>query len=282
MVKVITDSACDLPSNIVGEYNIDIVPMSVTFGDEFYLDGVDISTEEFYHKLEKAEELPTTAQPSIMNLTNVIKAALEHHEKAVVITMSSGLSGTYQTACTVKANFTEEEQKNITVIDSLKASLGQGLLVFEAAKMAQTGWDMDSIVREVKSLRPKICCEFTVNTLDYLIKGGRVSKLQGAIGSILDIKPLLTIEENGTIVQRERLRGRKKSIRRLVEIMEQEGRDLTNQTIGISHSRSIKEAEKLADEIREKYNVKDIIIGEMTATVGTHTGPGCMGLVFSK
>ncbi len=282
MIKIITDSACDLPRDIINKYGIDVIPMSISFGEELYLDGVDLTADQFYSKLEKSDSLPKTAQPTIAAFTQALESALATYEDALVITLSSGLSGTYQSACLAKQNFSQEEQQKITVFDSLRASLGQGLLVFEAAKMASTGAGREEVANYLNHLRPRLASEFTLNTLDYLIKGGRLSKIQGTIGSMLDIKPILSFNEEGRIVHRERIRGRKKSIKRLVEILGTEGNCLDQQTVAISHSRCVEEAKWLADTIQEQFSIPEVIIGEMTATIGTHTGPGCLSVSFKK
>ena len=282
MIKIITDSACDLPRDIINQYGIDLIPMSISFGDELYLDGVDLTADQFYSKLEKSESLPKTAQPTIAAFTQALESALAAYEDALVITLSSGLSGTYQSACLAKQSFSQEEQQKITVFDSLRASLGQGLLVFEAAKIASGGANREEVISYLNLLRPRLASEFTLNTLDYLIKGGRLSKIQGTIGSMLDIKPILSFNEEGKIVHRERIRGRKKSIKRLIEILGSEGNRLDQQTVAISHSRCLEEAKWLADTIQEQFSIPEVIIGEMTATIGTHTGPGCLSISFKR
>mgnify|MGYP000959970864 CR=1 FL=1 len=280
-VKVITDSANDLPKKIIDFYNIQYASLTVTFDDEVtFNDGKDLSRDEFYFRLIEAKQLPKTSQPSPQAFYELMEEALAQDLEVVVITLSSALSGTYNSALMAKNMFPEEKQQKIHIIDSLAASMGQGLLVLAAAKMAQDDMSGDEITKNIYTLRSKLRCIFTVDTFEYLLRGGRITKVQAVLGTMLDIKPLMKVTPEGTLAVFEKVRGKKKAFTRLMDVMAEMGKDLSSQTVGIVHTRAPEEANTWAQKIRELYNVKDIIIAEMSATIGTHTGPGCIGIFF--
>ena len=161
----------------------------------------------------------------------------------LVITLSSALSGTYESACIAKKQLNAEEQEKVHIVDTLAASIGQGLLVYEAAKMAEQGMSAIEICEKITALRQKLESIFTVDTLEYLLKGGRISKFKATLGTMLDIKPILFIDSNGKLVILEKVRGRKRAYSRLLDIMDEKGKNLSQQTVGIVHSRALQEAQ---------------------------------------
>ncbi|MDI3481218.1 MAG: fatty acid kinase fatty acid binding subunit [Tepidanaerobacteraceae bacterium] len=280
--SIITDSANDLPEEILKKYGIQFAPLSIAFEDKTFLDGVELSREQFYERLISSKQIPRTSQPSPKAFYDLMKGALEKGMEAVVITLSSGLSGTYESALMARAEFEKKEQERIYIVDSLAASTGQGLLVYEAAKMAQSGKNASEIVEAVEELKRRLCSIFTVDTFEYLLKGGRVTKVQAFIGTVLDIKPVLHLDSSGRIVPLEKVRGKRKAASRLLEIMAEQGHDLNKQTVGVVHAHVPQEAARLAEQIRTGFNVREVIIGELSASIGTHTGPGCLSVFFYR
>ncbi len=279
--KIISDSGNDLPDELLKKYDIKCAPLSITFEDgNTYLDKIELSREEFYNKLINSNLIPKTSQPTPQAFFELIKQTLQDNFEAVVVTLSSGLSGTYESACIAKSWFSEEEQKKIYIIDSLSAATGEGLIAYEAAKMAQRGETGEEIAKTIKGLKSRLKSIFTVDTFEYLVKGGRVTKAKGFLGKVLNIKPILMLDKEGKIGTIEKIRGKKKAVKRLLEIMEKHGQNLEDQTVGIVHSRVYEEALELSKEIKSRFNVKDVIIGELSASIGTHTGPGCIAVFF--
>lgn len=280
--KVITDSANDLPQEILDTYDIKYAPLAIIFEDGTFLDGKELSRDEFYHRLVNAKQIPRTSQPTPQSFYDLIKQVLSQELEAVVITLSSGLSGTYDSARMAKAEFPPEEQKKIYLIDSLAASTGQGLLVYEAAKMAQNNKAGAEIAEAIELLKTKLASIFTVDTFEYLLKGGRISKVQAVLGTVLDIKPILHLNAEGKIEALEKVRGKRKAVTRLLELMAEKGKDLARQTVGVVHAHVPEEAAKLASNIKQRFHVKEVVVGELSASIGSHTGPGCLAVFFYK
>jgi len=280
--RIITDSANDLPEELLKKYDIKFAPLSIAFEDDVFQDCVDLSREQFYSRLIEEKQIPRTSQPSPQAFFDLIKDVLAKGLDAVVITLSSGLSGTYSSAVMARDMFSPEEQKRIFLVDSLSASLGLGLLVYEAAKLAQEGMAGKEIAEKIEQLKRRMTPIFTVNTFEYLLKGGRINKVQAFFGTVLDIKPILTLNSEGKIEALEKVRGRKKAISRLLDIMAEKGRDLEKQSVGVVHAHALEEARELANSVKSRFNVKEIIIGELSASIGTHTGPGCLSVFFYR
>ncbi len=277
-VKIITDTACDLTMDFLAAEGIGVVPMTINFPERSYRDGFDLGREEFYRLLTSAEKLPTTAQPTPGDFLQVMQEAVAAGQEVVVITISSGMSGTYESALLAREQIDQKEK--IAVFDSRTASLGQGLIVLKAQEMAAAGKGKNEIIKELTGIRSRLYSVFTLDTLEYLQKGGRVSRVQAVMGDVLNIKPILEVNKEGRIVPREKARGRRRAIKRLLEIMASDGRELYNQLITIGHSRCEEEAVAFGEEIKKHYNTKEIRIGEISSTVGTHTGPGCIAVFF--
>lgn len=281
-VRVITDSACDLPPELFGTYEIKFASLAVTFADRTFTDGVDLTRAEFYARLAAGGALPVTAQPSPHAFAVLLKEALAEADEVVVVTLSSGLSGTWDSACTAKAGFSAAEQQRIFLVDSRSASTGEGLLVLRAVRLAEAGKSGAEIAATLEEERAHLASIFTVDTLENLRKGGRISRIQAFLGTVLEIKPVFELDAEGRIVVRQKIRGRRKAVRRLVEIMAEEGKNLAAQVVGIAHGHVAEAAEELAQTIRAKFAPREVITGEISATIGTHTGPGCLAVFFAR
>jgi DegV family protein with EDD domain len=277
-IKIVVDSSSDIPKNISTDLGIITVPMPVYIDGNTYHEGVDLFTEEFYANFKNYKDLPKTSQPNPNLLKDTYEKVLAEGNDLIAIHLSSGLSSTYQTAVMVREMCSAPER--IHLIDSLGASLGFGLLAIMAATLAQEQDDPALLVKRITEARGKMKYIFTLDTLEYLIKGGRVSKTAGFVAGLLDVKPILHINSEGKIDVFGKVRSRKASLRKLVEIMEQSIAEPENQIVGISHSACFEEAEALAAEIKNKLPVKEIIIGEIGSVVGSHVGPGTLALFF--
>lgn len=281
-IRIITDSACDLDWEMIQQAGIEIISLHVTFGAETYKDMMEITRERFYEMLARAKELPRTSQPSPSDYVEIYQKDLAEADELLVLTLSSGLSGTYNAASLARGMLQAEQQERVWVFDTKAASVGQGLLALEAARRVKAGETTAEIVKALESFRDRLASVFTLDTLVYLEKGGRISKVQAMVGTILNVKPILQLDEAGRIVPREKVRGRKQALQRLLDIMAAEGDHLEDQVIGICHARAAQEAEETAAEIRRRFRVRDVVIGEISAIIGTHVGPGCFAVFYQR
>lgn len=279
-VKIITDSACDLPDHITQEYNIDVIPLIVFKNEKEYLDGVNIRPKELYDYMREGG-VAKTAQATYESIEQLFSDYAKSGTPVIYIAFSSELSGTYQTATLVASDIKEEyPDSDITVIDSKAASLGFGLIVYQIAKLAKEGVDKEALVEKTLFLKEHMKAIFTVENLEYLYRGGRLSKTAAIVGSVLNIKPILHVAE-GKLIPIDKVRGRKKSLNRMIEMIgEQSDDSLKNQLVAISHGDDLKTAEWAKEKIAETYGVKDFIIRDIGCAIGAHSGPGTLALFF--
>jgi DegV family protein with EDD domain len=277
-VRIITDSCCDLPESILAEYDIKKTRLQVRFGDVCY-QAEDLTNAEFYRKMAGSQVLPSTSQPTIEEMTRVYEEALADGSNVLAIHMSSSLSGTFQGGILTQKMI---NNGRLTVFDSRKASLGLGLMVIEAARMAVAGEDIKAIVERMEQMQRKMECIFAVGNLEYLIKGGRISRTKGLMAEVLDIKLILHINQEGKIEPYDKARGQKSCIRKLIGIMEQKADNLEKQTIGVVHANCPEVAEYIRNEIQHRFRVEEIIIGEIGPIIGSHTGAGTFSIFFES
>jgi len=278
--KVLVDSAADIPLDKANDAGIIMVPMPVNIDGKTFLEGVDLQTKDFYAKFETFKELPKTSQPNPNTLLEAYEKILSEGHDVVAIHLSSGLSSTVATARMMREMTSAPER--IHVIDSLGASFGYGLLALFTQNILKSGASWEEAENTILEYRKHMRYVFTLDTLEYLVKGGRVSKPAGFIGGLLDVKPVLHITPEGKIEPFAKVRTRRAAIRKLVDVMEQEIVDSEEQVIGISHSACFDEAQILVDEIHQRIKVKDIWISEIGCVVGSHTGPGTLALFYSS
>ncbi|WP_199620346.1 DegV family protein [Paenibacillus alkalitolerans] len=278
-VKIIADSAADLPKEVAEQHGIDVIPLMVYLGDEEFLDNVTLKPAELFQGMRSGRTYKTS-QPMYGNVESVFRSAAENEDGAVYVAFSSELSGTYQTAVMVKGDLTGElTGLDLEIIDSKCASAGAGLVALKAAELAAGGASKEEIVRRARWYAEHMEHIFTVDNLEYLVRGGRVSPVAAFIGGLLNIKPILHVEE-GKLVPIEKVRGRKKVFSRIVEIMERRGADLANQTIGISHGDDPEAAEELKAMISERFGCRSFFVSMIGAAVGAHAGPGTIAVFF--
>lgn len=278
-VQIITESTADLSKELIETYKIDVIPLQVSDGENEYLDGVTLTSHNLFENMRNG----TVYKTSLASMDQLEKTFLHYAVNdipAVYVSFSSQLSGTYQAATIVKKQVQEEYPNlNLEIIDSKCASLGQGLVVLKAAQMAQEGKTVAEITDEVQFRAKHMEHIFTVDDLQYLVRGGRLSKAAGFVGGLLQIKPILHVED-GQLIPIEKIRGRKKVFQRMVDLMEERGVKLSEQTIGISHGDDLESALRLKEMIEEKFGCKEFVITSIGASVGSHTGPGTMTLFF--
>lgn len=281
-VKILTDSACDLPDEILKKYDIDIIPILVNKGDEEYLDKVTLDPVKMYDDMRNGIFYKTAQIPPYM-FQEKFEEIAKKKESTIYICFSSGLSGTYNTSLIVRNSLKDQyPDLNLEIVDSKSASVGFGLVVYKAAQMAKEGKSKEEILKTLDFYIKHIEHIFTVDNLEYLYAGGRVSRTQAMVGGLLNIKPILDIPEDGTLRPVEKVRGRVKVLKRMLDIMEERGgkADLKHQTIGINHGDDIEGALKLKELIEERYGCNDFIINIIGCAIGAHSGPGTLSVFF--
>lgn len=278
MLKIVTDSASDLSLEVAKEFDITIVPLAVNINGKSYLDRYDLTPAEFYEMLAKEDVLPTTSQVTPQAFYEVFQKLVDEGHEVLAITLSSELSGTFQSSLIAKGMV---KGGRVEVLDTKGASVGEALTVLEAAKMAKEGQNIDTVLAKTKDIADKMEHIFVVDSLDMLKKGGRVSATQAFFGGMLNVKPVLQLEE-GKIVALDKVRGWKKALAKLISVMEERGQNLKEQVIGISHANYEEMANDLAGQLKERFGVKEIFISEIGPVIGSHTGPGTIALFFQR
>ncbi len=282
---ILSDSSCDLPENLKQEYNIDVVPFYISFDKENYLrENIDININDFYNKMTSEKIIPKTSLPSMEDYCNYFKKHLDNGLDILCFTLCSELSGSYQSAVNA-ANIMLEEypDRKILVIDSKKATVAQGLLVIEASKMQKAGFSLEETYEKMEKLKHEGIIVFTIDTLEYLQKGGRIGKASALAGSLLNIKPILLLNE-GVLEPHSKVRGRKKSLSEVLKIFDEYIKeDINKYQIAIAHAYCKDEAIELEKNLKEKYNINlSYPIFDIGVTVGAHTGATAIGVGFIK
>ena len=282
---IMSDSACDLPQSLIEEYNLEIIPYYVSFDKENYLrERVDININDFYKKITAEKIVPKTSLPSVEDYCNYFKPYLEKGVDILCFNLSSVFSGSHQSAVNA-ANIMLEEypERKILVIDSTKATVTQGLLVVEAVKMKNNGFSLEEIYNKIEEIKNEGVIIFTIDSLEYLQKGGRIGKATALAGSLLNIKPILLLKD-GELHPHSKVRGRKKSLAEIVKVFEEYAKDnLDGYEVAIGHANCKEEAMEVEKMLVEKYNIKlNYPIFEIGITIGAHTGPTALGVGFIK
>lgn len=277
MVRIITDSSADFEPEELEHMNISCVPMSVTFDDTEYLENINLSKKMFYELLEQEKTHPRTSQPSPQSFMSMLQEAQDAGDEAVVITISSGLSGTCQTACLAK-NLLEYE--DCYVVDSLTATAGERILVEHAVKLRNAGKTACEIAKELEALRSRITLFACMDTLKYLYKGGRLSSTSYMIGAAANLKPILHVLSNGTLEIQAKMIGMRKGIQYLCQQLSKHKRD-TDYPLYVMYSCYRRNGELLADSLRAGgVQIQNNQLVNVGAAIGTHIGPNSVGLVY--
>jgi DegV family protein with EDD domain len=278
-IKIVTDSASDLPLHFFQEHDVQFIPLRVHLNDKEYLDLETIQPQEVFEHIRNGAH-PKTSQAAPNTIYNTFESIVKNGDACVYIAFSSQLSGTYQTSVMMQQEIKENyPDAKIEVIDTKCASLGQGLVVYYAVQLLKQQLPFEELVKKIKAYSAHMEHIFTVDDLDFLAKGGRVSKASAFVGGLLNIKPLLHVED-GKLIPIEKIRGRKKVLKRMVELMEERGQDLASQTIAISHGDDEQTALELKQLIIEKFGCQSFIISSLGSAIGSHAGPGTIALFF--
>ena len=278
--RIITDSCCDLPKEFVQQQNLAVVPLYLQWNGRSYQDGEGFEMKDLYASL-RAGQVITTAAVNPGQWTQYMEPVLNEGQDVLVLAFSSGLSTTYQSACIAASDLgIRYPQRKIRVIDTRCASLGQGLYVWYALKKQEEGLELDALVTYLEELKPRLCHWFTVDDLMYLKRGGRVSAATALVGTMLQIKPVLHTDDEGHLINMGKARGRKASIEALCKKMEELGLPGENSTVFICHGDCIEDANYLANLVRDRCGVKEVLIGYTGSVIGAHSGPGTLALFF--
>lgn len=285
MIALVTDSTCDLPDEIMNDYNIKVVPLTVHFGEDTYYDKQDLQTDQFFKLMESSSEIPTTSQPSTgLFLEKYIELA-EEYDQIISIHLSAALSGTCESARLAAAHL---ENTEVEVIDSRTTSTGLGFLLIKAAEMIKNGNSLTEIKDKIIEEREKVSIYFTVNELTYLEKGGRIGKAQAFLGSVLNFNPILELSsETGEVIPKEKIRGYKKTNKKMVDLVSDSVEDCKNVDIAYIYGKDsdnyMQMKEFMNDLISNKpdldFNIMENRIG---AVLSSHTGPLVYGVVVYK
>ena len=278
--QIITDSCCDFPTPMYGQLGLTFVPLTVEFRGNTFDDKNDDTLKDMYQGLRAGEVAKTSAvNPS--RWSQAMEKALAAGKDVLVLAFSSGLSTTYQSAVIAAEELKDAyPDRKIQVIDTLCASMGQGLLVWYACKKRDEGLSLDEVAQWVLDNRLHLCHWFTVDDLMYLKRGGRISAATALVGTMLQIKPLLHVDDEGHLINMTKTRGRKAAIDAMVKKAQELGAGYDNSTMFISHGDCLPDAEYLSRQLKEKCGVKDVVISYVGAVIGSHSGPGTLALFF--
>lgn len=278
--QIITDSCCDFPTPMYGQLGLTFVPLTVEFRGNTFDDKNDDTLKDMYQGLRAGEVAKTSAvNPS--RWSQAMEKALAAGKDVLVLAFSSGLSTTYQSAVIAADELKDEyPDRKIQVIDTLCASMGEGLLVWYACKKRDEGLSLDEVAQWVLDNRLHLCHWFTVDDLMYLKRGGRISAATALVGTMLQIKPLLHVDDEGHLINMTKTRGRKAAIDAMVKKAQELGAGYDNSTMFISHGDCLSDAEYLSRQLKEKCGVKDVVISYVGAVIGSHSGPGTLALFF--
>lgn len=278
--KIITDTCCDFPAHMYEELNLGVVPLSVLYKGEYYNSYSEQWLKDLFDGLRNGESA-TTSAVNPEGWASAIEPVLAGGEDALVLCFSSGLSGTYQSAVIAAQELSEKyPDRKINVVDTLCASLGQGLLVWYACRKRNEGLSLDELTAWVENNKLHLCHWFTVDDLMYLKRGGRVSAATALVGTMLQIKPVLHVDDEGHLINVAKTRGRKASIEALAKKMGETALPGENDTVFICHGDCQEDADYLASIVKEKYGVKEVFIYYVGAVIGSHSGPGTLALFY--
>nr|WP_273839860.1 DegV family protein [Halalkalibacter alkalisediminis] len=280
-VQIVTDSTADIPAELVEQLGITVVPLNVIFSDdEIYEDGVTLTSDQFYKKVEETKVIPSTSQPTPYQFEEVYRSLLGNEDNKVLsIHLSSKLSGTFQAATIAKQSIGEENA--IYVVDSKRASYAIGIMVVEIAKLAKEGKSFEECKARLDELLSTTTVFFMVDTLEYLQKNGRIGKASAIFGSMLKIKPILSLSKEGEVFPFEKQRGQKKALNRMIELLiEQYGSEPVH--VGITHAVNEALANEMINRIKGEFDVKSDVVSSIGAVIGAHVGPGTISIAMTK
>jgi len=276
-IAILTDSTANLPAEWVKQYAIRIIPLKIHWGNETYLDGIDLTPEEFYMRLSNSKSLPTTSQPSIQDFLMAFNSLADEGATGIVVPLiSSGISGTVDSAQAAARQFTRVP---VEIIDTQITSMGQVMIILASAWAAEQGASLQEVRQAAEEVIKRLHVFFAVDTLEYLHRGGRINGASRYFGTALDIKPILFFNSEGKIDALERVRTKKKALQRLIALAEQQanGRPVH---VGIVHANVPQAAQGFRGEVEKRLNCKEIFTVEFSPVIGVHVGPGTIGIAL--
>lgn len=279
-LKIVTDSASDTPKWIIDEFNLHVIPTPVVIDEKDYFDGKDLFPEEFYNILRSGKDIKTYHINAQMFYDNFLPYA-QKGDEVVYLCFSTGIAGTFNAANLAKTELLEQYPDfDLTIIDTKSASLGFGTAAYYALLMQKNGASKQEIIDGIVWHCEHMEQIFTVSTLEYLFKGGRLSRTSAIAGGLLDIKPIIHVNDNGALESIEKVRGRQKSLKRLIEIVGERGADLENQWIGIVHGDDKETLDGVKEQLVNTYGCTHFSENYVGCAIGAHTGPGIIGITF--
>ena len=278
-IAIVTDSTSFLPAELIKKHNITVVPQVLIWGEQTYYDGVDIQPAEFYTRLKTAKTMPTTSQVSLVTMQSAFQTLVDQGYDVVGIFVSSKLSGTIQSAMQGKEMMGSAGQK-VTLVDSLATSMSLGLIVLATARAAESGANLNDCLVVAEKTRGNSGLFFAVDTLEFLHRGGRIGGGQRFIGSMLNLKPILALEE-GKVEGIERIRTKSKAHDRVIELVADKVNGKSNIRLATVHANAPDDAKSLLDKAAQRLKPVETIFAEVSPVVGTHAGPGMIGLAYS-
>lgn len=274
-IALVTDSTSDLNNEQIEKYNINVLPLRIIYKDREYIDRVDITPDEVYDNLKV--EVPSTSLPSSDDINKLfLKLKEEGYTHIIAVTISSGLSGTNNIVKLSSQNYPEMK---IEVFDSLALSLGAGAIVLECGEMISKGKNFDEIVMELPKIRERIRLYYVLDTLKYLVKGGRIGKVAGTIGEFLNMKPIISVNKDGVYYTHTKVRGRNQSITKLIDIVK-ETLSKGRAKVWVLHGGAREEGKMLYKSISELPNISELGFSDISPVAGVHTGPGLLGITI--
>lgn len=277
---ITSDTTCDLPDSYLKENNIDIIPLYYNLDDVVYGDEINLEPKDFYNKMRNGS-MPSTMACNPDATEKIFRKILENGQDILHIAFSSALSSSYNTVAVVGKELAEEfPDRKIIVIDSKSASMGEGLIVYKAIENRKNNMTIEDNSKWIEENLLNFCHQFTVNDLFHLHRGGRVSKATAIIGTLINVKPVLHVNNEGSLIPLNNVRGRKKALNSLAENMGKKIEGFNNDVIMISHGDCYDEAYALGEKLKELYGVKEVMINYVCPTVGAHSGPGTIALFY--
>ena len=277
-IAIVTDSTAYLPSDLVKKHNITVTPLVVIWEDETFEDGVDIQSTEFYTRLKTAKKMPSTSQVSVGNMHAAFQNLVDQGFDVLGIFISSKLSGTIQSAMQAKEMMGAAGEK-VTLVDSFATSMNMGFIVLAVARAAENGASLRDCLAIAEKARENSGVFFAVDTLEFLHRGGRIGGAQRFIGSALNLKPILTLKE-GKVEGLERIRTKSKAQDRVIELVAEKVNGKSNIRLATLHANASEDAKALLERAAQKLNPVETILTEVSPVIGTHTGPGTVGLAY--
>ena len=273
-VALLTDSTAYLHPEMLDKYGIHTIPLNIQWGSDSYKDNVTITPTEFYERLEKDPVLPTTSQPSVQDFTNKFKELAKEYDSILAILISSGVSGTFAWATSAAQEFSEVP---IEIVDSRLTASGLAMVVLEAGKALAEGKPLEEVAEAAREMAKGIRLFFVVDTLKYLHKGGRIGGASRYLGTALQLKPILYLNEEGKIGALERVRTKRKALARLLDLVDEQAAG-QKVVAGIMHATDPTTAEKFSDQLTARLDCDEVHIFELSPVIGTHVGPGTIGV----